>query len=156
MPSTGPGKKVCSGGCRIIDGLLSSVSFTFIHLLNPRSWPEPSHLYIHTYIKAWYLRYKDFGGKNGVTKGSLTHRRLYRKECDVKICSGLYCAILDKYFIFMLYWNNIWIKLPWAEIKYKCRNSCDTIRLAQAKEKIDSPCFYCSLSLNVIYFFTRD
>lgn len=110
MPSTGPGIGVCSGGCRIIDGLLLSVSFTFIHLINPRScgephahvaMPEHSHLYIHTYIKAWYLRYKDFGGKNGVTKGSLTHRRLYRKECDVKICSHLYCATLDKYF--MLY-----------------------------------------------------
>lgn len=110
MPSTGQGIEVCSGGCRVIEGLLLSVSFTFIHLLNPRSYrephahvtmPEQSCLYIRTCIKAWYLRFKDFGGKNGGTKGSLAHSSLYKKECDVKICSSLYCAILDKYF--MLY-----------------------------------------------------
>lgn len=79
MPSTGPGIEVCSGGCKIIDGLLLSASFTFIHLLNPKSYREPnaslampehSHLYAHTYIKSWYISCKDFGGKNSAVKGS--------------------------------------------------------------------------------------
>lgn len=114
VPTAGPGIEVCSGGWKIIDGLLLSVSFIFIHLLNPRScrephahpaMPEHSHLSTHPHIKACFLRYKDFGGKNGVTKGSLTHRRLHRKESALKVCSNLHCAILDKYF--MLYWKKV-------------------------------------------------